>query len=58
MAGRVNRFVPRQALNGNDTSAIAMYSAVFEVVDADTLVVETQVYNAEPATAAITVSIE
>lgn len=58
MASRVIRFLPRQSVAGNDTSAVGLFSEIFDVTDLETLVVETRVYSAEPATAAITVSIE
>jgi len=54
MASRVIRFLPRQALAGNDSSSTDLYSNVFEVVNTDTLVVETRVFSAEPATATVT----
>lgn len=60
MAGRVIRFLPRQVLAGNASGfgEKDVYSPVFEVTNSDTLLVETQVYSADPATAELVVSIE
>ena len=58
MAGRVIRFFPRQAVVGNVSAANSIYSPVFEVVNVDTLFVETRIYSASVATADATVIIQ
>ena len=58
MAGRVIRFLPRQAVSGTSGTAVPIYSAIFEVVGIETLVVETQVYTVSGGSPSFTVDIQ